>query len=68
MDLALARVLVKAKKLDKWVPVRYLKKHDIERINLLQLEDEGLILTTHHEDAGILLKLTLKGYHRFKNL
>ncbi|MFC4402374.1 hypothetical protein [Gracilibacillus xinjiangensis] len=68
MDTSLARILVKAKQLNKWVPVKYLNKHDIQRINLMQLEDEGLVLTTHHKDAGILLKLTLKGYHHFKNL
>ncbi|PMC35509.1 hypothetical protein CJ195_19070 [Bacillus sp. UMB0899] len=67
MNQSLVRILVKAKELNKWVPARYLAKYDIQKINLLKLEDANLILIKRSKSEGLLLKLTLKGYHYFSN-
>ncbi|MDC3418614.1 hypothetical protein [Aquibacillus salsiterrae] len=66
MNHSLACILVKAKEVNKWVPAKYLAKYDIQKVDLLNLEDEGLILITKSPSDGLLLKLTLKGYHYFK--
>ncbi|MED3791061.1 hypothetical protein P4571_01200 [Niallia alba] len=66
MNQALVKVLVKAKELNKWVPASLLKKYDIQSVNLLELEESHLILTKRNKSEGLLLKLTLKGYHYFK--
>ena len=56
-------ILLKAKQKDKWVPLNLLKPYDVDSVNLWRLEDKGMLWIKHHEDAGYLLKLTLKGYH-----
>lgn len=66
MDTLLVHVLLKAKESNKWVPVRHLVKHGLNRINLLDLEDEGLLLVNRRLHHGLLLKLTAKGYHSLK--
>ncbi|MDC3415110.1 hypothetical protein NC797_15090 [Aquibacillus sp. 3ASR75-11] len=65
MNNSLAKALIEAKKLNKWIPVKFLVKYDIHKVNLLKLEDEGIILTMKSKSDGLLLKLTLKGYHYF---
>lgn len=66
MNESLARILVSAKEMDKWVPVNFLVKYDIQQVNLLDLEDQGLLLVNQSKTNGLLLKLTLKGYHHFR--
>ncbi|MEH7094063.1 hypothetical protein [Neobacillus vireti] len=66
MDELLARVLIKAKEMTKWVPIKYLVMHRPHSIDLLKLEDDGLILVKRRSPDGILIMLTLKGYHYFK--
>jgi len=65
MNDSLALILVKAKEVNKWVPIEYLVKYDIQEVDLLYLEDKGLILITKSSSGDLLLKLTLKGYHYF---
>ncbi|MEC1782120.1 hypothetical protein [Schinkia azotoformans] len=65
MNHSLVKILVKAKELNKWVPARFLEKYDIQKVNLLKLEDADLILIKRSKSEGLLLKLTLKGYHYF---
>ncbi|UOQ44833.1 hypothetical protein MUN89_02440 [Halobacillus salinarum] len=66
MNQSLTTVLVEAKKLDKWVAAKYLVEHGICEVDLMQLEDDGLILVSDRKKEGKVLKLTLKGYHHFK--
>lgn len=63
MNNSLARILVKAKGMNKWTPMKYLVKYQLQDFDLLKLEDEGLMLVNRRSPDGILLKLTLKGYH-----
>jgi len=65
MNQSLIKILLKAKEMNKWAPVRFLAKYSIQKVNLLQLEDADLILTKRSKSEGLLLKLTLKGYHYF---
>ncbi|HHW36178.1 MAG TPA: hypothetical protein GXX18_02595 [Bacillales bacterium] len=65
MNQSLVKILVKAKELNQWVPARFLAKYDIQKVNLLKLEDADLILIKRSKSEGLLLKLTLKGYHYF---
>ncbi|WP_048718285.1 hypothetical protein [Bacillus sp. 522_BSPC] len=65
MNQSLVKILLKAKELNKWVPARFLAKYDIQKVNLLKLEDADLILLKRSKSEGLLLKLTLKGYHYF---
>ncbi len=65
MDRSLVHILLKAKAIDKWVPLKYLNHYGIREVDLLNLEDEGLLLVTNRKSDGKLLKLTLKGYHHF---
>ncbi|MDM8101342.1 hypothetical protein [Oceanobacillus oncorhynchi] len=66
MNDSLARILVSAKEVNKWVPAKFLIKYGIQEVNLLDLEDQGLLLVNQSKASGLLLKLTLKGYHYFK--
>ncbi|MFB6466462.1 hypothetical protein ACE38V_06500 [Cytobacillus sp. Hz8] len=65
MNQSLIKILVNAKELNKWVPTRFLLKYGIQKVDLLKLEDDDLILTKRSTSDGLLLKLTLKGYHHF---
>jgi hypothetical protein len=65
MHKQLALILVKSKEMDKWVPVQFLIKYGINNVNILELEDKGLLLVKNSESHGRVLKLTLKGYHTF---
>lgn len=65
MNHSLVKILLKAKELNQWVPVRFLAKYGIQKVNLLKLEDADLILIKRSKSEGLLLKLTLKGYHYF---
>lgn len=65
MNYSLVKILVEAKKLNKWIPAIFLVKYDIQKVNLTELEDNGLILTMNSKSDGLVLKLTLKGYHHF---
>lgn len=65
MHKQLALILVKSKEMDKWVPVQFLIKYGINNVNILDLEDKGLLLVKNSESHGRVLKLTLKGYHTF---
>lgn len=65
MNQSLAKILLEAKRLNKWLPAKYLVKYDIRLVHLSKLEDDGLISTMKTKTNGLLLKLTLKGYHHF---
>ncbi|MGY3714924.1 hypothetical protein ACWE42_05315 [Sutcliffiella cohnii] len=65
MDNSLVKILIEAKKLNKSIPAKFLLKYDIQMVNLSKLEDDGLILTMKSKSDGLVLKLTLKGYHHF---
>ena len=65
MNNSLVKILIEAKKLNKWIPAKFLVKYDIQKVNLSELEDDGLILTMKSKSDGLVLKLTLKGYHHF---
>ncbi|WP_440705803.1 hypothetical protein [Heyndrickxia oleronia] len=65
MNDSLALILVKDKEGNKWVPIEYLVKYDIQEVELFNLEDKDLILITKRSSGYLLLKLTLKGYHYF---
>ncbi|GLY11441.1 hypothetical protein [Pseudobacillus badius] len=65
MNHSLIRILISAKKMKKWVPIKHLTKYYVHEINLMQLEDDGLLLIYRHSSDGILIKLTMKGYHFF---
>jgi hypothetical protein len=65
VNQSLVKILLKAKELNQWVPAEFLAKYGIQKVNLLNLEDEDLILTKRSKSDGLLLKLTLKGYHYF---
>jgi hypothetical protein len=65
MHKKLALILVKSKEMDKWVPVQFLVNYGIKSVNILDLEDKGLLLVKNSKSHGRLLKLTLKGYHTF---
>lgn len=65
MNDSLMCILIKAKELNKWMPVKYLVKYHLDEIDLLQLEDDGFLLIHRRSSVGLLLKLTIKGYHFF---
>ncbi|KKE78274.1 hypothetical protein DTX80_11830 [Bacilli bacterium] len=65
MNNSLVKILIEAKKLNKWIPAKFLVKYGIQSVNLSKLEDEGIILTMKSKSDGLVLKLTLKGYHHF---
>ncbi|MEI5908359.1 hypothetical protein WAK64_14985 [Bacillus spongiae] len=65
MNQSLVKILVKAKELNQWVPAKFLAKYDIQKVNLLKLEDADLMHLKRSKSEGLLLKLTLKGYHYF---
>lgn len=65
MNQSLVKILVKTKELNQWVPARFLAKYGIQKVNLLKFEDADLILIKKDKSEGLLLKLTLKGYHYF---
>ncbi|PPA69442.1 hypothetical protein [Jeotgalibacillus proteolyticus] len=65
MNSVLATILVEAKKRNKWVSAADLKKYGLNKMDLHQLEDEGLLLIFNHFDGHKALKLTLKGYRVF---
>ena len=67
MSLSLLRILVSAKELNKWAAVKHLPRKKLEGLNLIELEDQGLLLVHRNSKEGILLKLTLKGYLRYRN-
>ena len=67
MNESLARVLVGAKELNKWVAIKHLTYKQLEVLDLIALEDEGHLLVHRRSVEGILLKLTLKGYLQYKN-
>ncbi|MFL0363149.1 hypothetical protein ACH0BF_09005 [Pseudobacillus sp. 179-B 2D1 NHS] len=65
MNHSLIRILIDAKEKNKWVPVKYLTKYHVHEINLMQLEDDGLLLVYRRSSDGLSIKLTIKGYHFF---
>jgi len=65
MNQSLTKILLEAKRLNKWLPAKYLVKYYSRLVHLTKLEDDGLILTMKTKTNGLLLKLTLKGYHHF---
>ncbi|SFA83143.1 hypothetical protein SAMN04488072_102179 [Lentibacillus halodurans] len=67
MNRSLEQILIRAKEMNKWVPVKFLVKYDIKKVDLLALEDEGLILIKRSKSDGLMLKLTLRGYHYFNH-
>jgi len=66
MNESLARILLSAKEMDKWVTVNFLVNYSIQQVNFLDLKDQGLLLVSQSKTSGFLLKLTLKGYHYFR--
>ncbi|MEK5037327.1 hypothetical protein [Sporosarcina sp. FSL K6-3457] len=67
MNESLSRVLIGAKELNKWVAVKHLTNKQLRGLNLIELEDTGLLLVHRHAEEGMLMKLTLKGYLYCKN-
>jgi hypothetical protein len=65
MSKTLATLLVKAKEMNKYVPVKHLVKYGLNEFEMLNLEDAGLLTVIRTKDHGILLSLTAKGYHHF---
>lgn len=61
MNNSLVKILIEAKKLNKWIPAKFLVKYDVQRVNLSKLEDDGIILTMNSESDGLLLKPNTKG-------
>lgn len=68
MNKTLLRILVRAKEVNKWVATKHLVKVPLSRSILLHLENRGLILVQLHQEEGVLIKLTVKGYHHYKNV
>ncbi len=68
MNNTLLRILVRAKEVNKWVATKHLIEVPLQRSIMLHLEDQGLLLVNRHQEEGILIKLTVKGYHQYKNI
>lgn len=68
MNKTLLRILVHAKKVNKWVTTKHFIEVPLQRSILLHLEDQGLLLVNRQQEEGILIKLTVKGYHQYKNV
>ncbi|WP_374965374.1 hypothetical protein [Lysinibacillus sp. RS5] len=68
MNKTLLRILVRAKEVNKWVATKHLVEFSLQRSILLHLEDQGLLLVHRHQEEGTLIKLTVKGYHQYKNV
>jgi len=68
MNKALLRILVRAKEANKWVATKHLVEAPLQHSILLYLEDHGLLLVNRQQEEGILIKLTVKGYHQYKNV
>lgn len=68
MNKTLLRILIRAKEVNKWVATKHLVDVPLQHSILLQLEDQGLLLVQRHQEEGVLIKLTVKGYHQYKNV
>lgn len=68
MNKTLLRILIRAKEVNKWVATKHLVEVSLQRSILLHLEDQGLLLVNSHQEDGILIKLTVKGYHQYKSV
>lgn len=68
MNETMLCILVRAKEVNKWVAIKHLEEIQLQRSILLHLENQGLLLVNRHVDKGVLIKLTLKGYHQYKNV
>ncbi|MFJ8263376.1 hypothetical protein ACIQ4I_15710 [Rummeliibacillus sp. NPDC094406] len=66
MNDSVKHVLIRAKEMNKWVSLKHFPEHQMNRSLLRNLEDEGYLLIYRHVEEGTLMKLTMKGYHRFK--
>ena len=66
MNDSVKRVLIHAKELNKWVALNHFPELQVNRSLLRKLEDEGYLLIHRHADEGLLMKLTMQGYRRFK--
>lgn len=65
MSKTLSNLLVKARQLDKYIPVKHLVKHGLNECLMIQLEDEGLLTVIRNTDHGMLFILTPEGYRHF---
>ncbi|WP_342535212.1 hypothetical protein MHI04_22355 [Lysinibacillus sp. FSL K6-1151] len=68
MNKTLLRILIRAKEVNKWVATKHLVDVPLQHSILLHLEDQGLLLVQRHQEEGVLIKLTVKGYHQYKNV
>lgn len=68
MNKTLLRILIYGKEVNKWVAIKHLTEIPLQRSILLHLENQGLLLVNRHQEEGILIKLTAKGYHKYKNI
>lgn len=68
MNKTLIRILIRAKEVNKWDATKHFVEVSLQRSILLHLEDQGLLLVNRHQKEGILIKLTVKGYHQYKNV
>nr|WP_054549508.1 hypothetical protein [Lysinibacillus sphaericus] len=66
MNDAVKRVLIRAKKLNKWVALNHFPELQVNRSLLRKLEDEGYLLIHRHAKKGLLMKLRMQGYRRYK--
>lgn len=68
MNKTLLRILIRAKEVNKWVATKHLVDVPLQHSILLHLEDQGLLLVQRHQEEGVFIKLTVKGYHQYKNV
>lgn len=68
MNKILLRILIRAKEVNKWVATKHLIEVPLQHSNLLYLEEDGLLLVNPPYEECILIKLTTKGYHQYKNV
>ena len=66
MNDSVKYVLIRAKEMNKWVSLNHFPELQVNRSVLRKLEDEGYLLIHSHAEEGMLMKLTMKGYRRFK--
>ena len=68
MNKSLLSILIRAKEVNKWVATKHLIEVPLHHSILLYLEDRGLLLVNRQQEEGVLIKLTVKGYHQYKNV
>ncbi|WP_067924062.1 hypothetical protein [Alicyclobacillus shizuokensis] len=68
MSESLARILVDARRQNKFVLVKTLVPYGLHLENFRALEDEGIVHVWHTKQEGFAVNLTLKGYKMYAHL